>query len=68
MGNFDIFIDGKKAAQLDFHNATKKMTDISFSTHLEKGMHDFRLVPRELVSKYNYFMIDAVDFVPKELD
>lgn len=68
MGNFNIFIDGKKAAQLDFHAEERKMTDISFSIHLEKGMHDFRLVPRELVSKYNYFMIDAVDFVPKKLD
>lgn len=68
MGNFDIVIDGKKAARLDFHSEDKKMTDISFYTHLEKGMHDFRLVPSELVSKYNYFMIDAIDFVPKNLD
>ena len=65
MGNFDIFIDGRKAAELDFHSDEKKMTSISFNTHLEKGMHDFRIVPRELVSKYNYFMIDSVDFVPK---
>ena len=68
MGNFDIFIDGKNTAQLDFHAEERKMTDISFSIHLDKGMHDFRLVPRELVSKYNYFMIDSVDFVPKNLD
>lgn len=68
MGNFDILIDGKKAAELDFHTATKEMTDITFSTHLEKGMHDFRLVPRELVSKYNYFMIDSIDFIPEKLD
>ncbi len=68
MGNFDIVIDGKKAARLDFHSEDKKMTNISFYTHLEKGMHDFRLVPSELVSKYNYFMIDAIDFVPKNLD
>ena len=68
MGNFDIFIDGKKAGQLDFYAAEKKMTDISFTAHLEKGMRDFRIVPRELVSKYNYFMIDSIDFIPKELD
>ena len=68
MGNFDVFIDGKNLAQLDFYAEDKKMTDISFSVHLDKGMHDFRLVPRELVSKYNYFMIDSIDFVPKNLD
>ena len=68
MGNFDFFIDGKKAVQLDFNGVEKKMTTISFSAELEKGMHDFRLVPRELVSKYNYFMIDSVDFVPKNPD
>lgn len=65
MGNFDFLIDGKKAARLDFNTGDKKMTTISFSAELEKGMHDFRLVPRELVSKYNYFMIDSVDFVPR---
>ena len=68
MGNFDIFIDGKNVAQLDFYAEDKKMTDISFAVRLEKGMHDFRLFPRELVSKFNYFMIDSVDFVPKKLD
>ena len=68
MGRFDIFIDGKKVSQLDFYAEEKKMTEISFNMHLEKGMRDFRIVPRELVSKYNYFMIDAVDFVPKKLD
>lgn len=65
MGNFDFFIDGKKAARLDFNIEEKKMVTISFSAKLEKGMHDFRLVPHELVSKYNYFMIDSVDFVPE---
>lgn len=68
MGNFDLFVDGKKAAELNFFAETRKMTDIPFDIRLEKGMHDFRIVPRELVSKYNYFMIDAVDFVPKKLD
>ncbi len=67
MGNFDIFVDGKKAAELNFYADEKKMTDISFNARLEKGMHDFRIVPRELVNKYNYFMIDSVDFVPKKL-
>ncbi|MBO4699385.1 glycosyltransferase family 39 protein [bacterium] len=65
MGNFDFFIDGKKAARLDFNIEEKKMVTISFSAKLEKGMHDFRLIPHELVSKYNYFMIDSVDFVPE---
>ena len=50
------------------HAETEKMTDIPFEIRLERGMHDFRIVPRELVSKYNYFMIDAVDFVPRKLD
>jgi 4-amino-4-deoxy-L-arabinose transferase and related glycosyltransferases of PMT family len=68
MGNFDILIDGKKAAELDFHAEEKKMTDISFRAHLDKGMHDFRLVPRELVSHYNSFMIDSIDFVPTKLE
>jgi len=68
MGNFDFFIDGKRVGELNFFADTEKMTDISFETRLDSGMHDFRIVPRELVSKYNYFMIDAVDFVPKKLD
>ena len=68
MGNFDLFIDGEKVTELDFHNETKKMTEITFKAHFEKGMHDFRLVPRELVSKYNYFMIDSFHFVPEKLD
>ena len=68
MGNFDILIDGRKAAELNFHAEEKKMTDISFTAHLDRGMHDFRIVPRELVSKYNYFMIDSIDFVPKNQD
>lgn len=68
MGNFDLLIDGKKAAELDFHFDEKKMNSISLYTHLDKGMHDFRIVPRELVSKHNYFMIDYFDFVPKKLD
>ena len=68
MGNFDILIDGTKAAELNFHNPAKKMTDISFSVHLERGMHDFRIVPRELVSQYNSFMIDSIDFVPTKLE
>ena len=68
MGNFDILIDGVKAAELNFHTPTKKMTDIHFKVRLEKGLRDFRIVPRELVSKYNYFMIDSIDFVPEKLD
>ncbi len=68
MGDFDLLIDGKKAAELDFHFDEKKMNSISLYTHLDKGMHDFRIVPRELVSKHNYFMIDYFDFVPKKLD
>ena len=68
MGNFDLLIDGKKVTELNFHAGTEKMTEISFSSRLERGMRDFRIVPRELVSKYNYFMIDSVDFVPRKLD
>ncbi len=68
MGNFDFFMDGKKIAELDFNAGEKKMTSIIFLTHLDKGMHDFRIVPRRLVSKYNYFMIDSIDFVPKKLN
>ena len=68
MGNFDLLIDGKKAAALDFHADETKMNSISLYTRLDKGMHDFRIVPRELVSKHNYFMIDYFDFVPKKLD
>lgn len=65
MGNFDILIDGKKVSELNFFAEKEKMTEISFDAFLDKGMCDFRIVPRELVSKYNYFMIDSVDFVPK---
>ena len=68
MGNFDLLIDGKKVTELNFHAGTEKMTEISFNSRLEKGMRDFRIIPRELVSKYNYFMIDSVDFVPRKLD
>ena len=68
MGNFDLFIDGEKVTELDFHDETKKMAEITFKAHFEKGMHDFRLVPRELVSKYNYFMIDSFHFVPEKMD
>ncbi len=68
MGNFDLLIDGKKAAELDFHFDEKKMNTVYIHTRLDKGMHDFRIVPRELVSKHNYFMIDYFDFVPTELD
>ena len=69
MGNFDLFIDGKKVTELNFFADTEdRMTDFSFNARLEKGMRDFRIVPRELVSKYNYFMIDSFDFVPKKLD
>lgn len=68
MGNFDLLIDGKKAAALDFHADEKKMNSISLYTRLDKGMHDFRIVPSELVSRHNYFMIDYFDFVPRKLD
>ena len=68
MGNFDLLIDGQKAATLDFHADEKKMNSISLHTRLDKGMHDFRIVPRELVSQHNYFMIDYFDFVPRKLD
>lgn len=68
MGNFDLLIDGKKAATLDFHADEKKMNNISLRTRLSKGMHDFRIAPRELVSKHNYFMIDSVDFIPTKLE
>ena len=69
MGNFDLFIDGKKVTELNFFADTEdRMTDVSFNARLEKGMRDFRIIPHELVSKYNYFMIDSVDFVPKSLD
>ena len=68
MGNFDLLIDGRKAAALDFHSDEKKMNTVYIHTRLDKGMHDFRIVPRELVSRHNYFMIDYFDFVPKEPD
>ena len=68
MGNFDLLIDGKKAATLDFHADEKKLNSISLDAYLDKGMHDFRIAPRELVSRHNYFMIDYFDFVPKKLD
>ena len=68
MGNFDLLIDGKKAAELNFYTMEKKMTEISFTARLDRGLHEFKLVPRELVSKYNYFMIDWIDFIPTKLD
>ena len=68
MGNFDFFIDGKRAGELNFFAEKEEMRDISLNVRLTEGMHDFRIVPRELVSKYNYFMIDALDFVPRKLD
>ena len=65
MGNFRLLVDGVEAAKLKFNNTETRMNEFIFRVHLERGVREFKLVPDGLPSKYNYFMIDYIDFVPK---
>lgn len=65
MGNFKLMIDGVEAAKLKFNSEETGMKEFVFKVYLYRGLREFKLVPDGLPSKFNYFMIDYIDFVPR---
>ncbi|HPS29561.1 MAG TPA: hypothetical protein PLZ43_04855, partial [bacterium] len=65
MGNFKLFIDDRFAGTLNFNIPEEKMGEVELEITVEIGFHYFRIEPDTLVSTYNYFFFDYIDFVPE---
>lgn len=65
MGNFKLFIDDSFAGYIRFNAQTEELVDAHMDIKIEKGFKFFRIEPESLVSTYNYFFIDYIDFVPR---
>lgn len=64
MGNFRLFLDNNFAGYIRLNNKEEKMDETYLDITIEKGFRFFRIEPEALVSTYNYFFIDYIDFIP----